>query len=75
MTIKIENDTSGAQAGLKIAIATASQAPIKTPAISAPIGLPNRPMMTTANTTPNQAQICDGAKVEINAMNTPATPA
>ena len=32
-------------------------------------------MMTTANTTPSHAQICDGASVEISAMKAPATPA
>ena len=40
-----------------------SLAPISMPASKAPSGLPSRPMMTTANTTPSQAQICAGASV------------
>ena len=32
-------------------------------------------MITTANTTPTQAQISDGASVAMSAMNRPATPA
>ena len=77
MAISTENDTIGAQAGLKIAIATPSHAPIsaRPPPARRP-GCPvNRPMITTANTTPSQAQICDGASVEMSAMNRPATPA
>ena len=53
----------------------ASHTPMRMPPRSAPSGLPSRPMITTAKTTPTQAQICDGAKVAISAMNTPATPA
>ena len=57
-----------AHAGLIAAIVTASLMPITKPATSAPMGLPSRPMMTTANMTPSQAQICDGASVVIKAM-------
>src|SRR6185503_5043276 len=70
--IRTEKETSGAQDGLITAMVSASQTPMSTPPISAPIGLPRRPMITTAKTTPTHAQICDGAKVAISAMNTPA---
>ena len=75
MAISTENDTTGAQAGLSTAMASDSLAPISMPANSAPSGLPSRPMMTTAKTTPSQAQICAGASVAISAMKVPATPA
>ena len=52
-----------------------SLAPISMPAASAPSGLPSRPMITTANTTPSHAQIWAGARVAIRAMKVPATPA
>ena len=70
-----ENETSGAQAGSATAIVIASQTPIRIPPARAPIGLPSRPMMTTAKTTPIQVQISDGASVAISAMKTPAMPA
>ena len=54
---------------------TDSLTPISMPASSAPSGLPSPPMITTANTTPSQAQICAGASVEISAMKAPAMPA
>src|SRR6202020_2454435 len=68
ITISIENDTTGAQAGLRIAMAMESLAPTSMPAASAPSGLPRRPMMTTANTTPSHVQICAGARVAMSAM-------
>ena len=43
--------------------------------VPAMLGYVRKSKITTANTTPSQAQICDGASVEISAMNTPATPA
>ncbi len=75
MAISTENDTTGAQAGLKTAMASDSLAPISIPANRAPSGLPSRPMITTANTTPSQVQICAGARVAIRAMNVPEMPA
>ena len=54
---------------------TDSLTPMSRPAASAPIGLARPPMMTTANTTPSQAHICDGASVEISAIYPPATAA
>src|SRR6185312_12742354 len=73
--ISTEKDTSEAQDGLTTAMVSASHTPIRMPPASAPIGLPSRPMITTAKTTPTQAQICDGARVATRAMKKPATPA
>ena len=42
----MENATSGAQAGVTIAMVTDSVAPMNRPAARAPSGLPSRPMMT-----------------------------
>ena len=74
MAISTENETTGAQAGLMTAIAIDSLAPINMPAASAPSGLPRRPMMTTAKTTPSHAHIWAGARVAISAMKVPAMP-
>src|SRR5690606_2318289 len=63
MAISTEKDTTGAQAGLRTAMAIDSLAPISRPANSAPSGLPSRPMITTAKTTPSHAQIWAGARV------------
>src|SRR5690606_10866794 len=70
-----ENDTSGAHEGDATAMVTASETPMMQPAISGPMGRPRPPSMTAANTTPIQVYICDGARVKLSAMHTPAMPA
>jgi hypothetical protein len=72
--IKINSvkDTKGAQVGAVMAMVKDSLIPTTRPAKSGAHAEAKRPIMTTANTTPIQAKICEGAKVKVNATQTPA---
>ena len=70
-----ENDTSGAHAGVTTAMVTRLAHADEEAGQERADGFARPPMITTAKTTPSQAQIWAGARVEMRAMKTPATPA
>ena len=66
--IKSVKDTKGAQVGAVMAMVKDSLIPTTRPAKSGAQAEAKRPIMTTANTTPIQAKICEGAKVKVAAL-------
>ena len=69
------NDTKGAQVGAIKAMVIDSLTPMTSPAIKGAQAEANLPIMTTAKITPIQAKICDGARVNVKATQTPAQQA